>query len=158
MKRVTVVLALGLVILTVPQTKLGIARDAVAEFTSAADGKAEAAKFQSVWRFESWIQGGKNIAKEAREKVTVKFDKDTFTLREAGRFVAAGTWKLGSGKKPKEITLVYTEGDLNGTTLLAIYRWDDEDLVICQGEPRPGKFESDSKNKNSLMRLSKLKK
>ncbi len=59
MKRVTLFLALGLLILTVPQTKLGIAHDAVADCTSAADGKAEAAKFQGVWRFDSFVTGGK---------------------------------------------------------------------------------------------------
>ena len=158
MKRVTLVLALGLLILTLPQTKLGIAYDAVSDCTSAADGKAEAAKFQGRWRFDSLVRGGKNTAKEIREKMTVKFDEDTFTLKEDGRFVGAGTWKLDVDKTPKQITLVYTEEDLNGTTLYAIYRWDDEDLVLCHGYTRPGKFESDAKNKNSLMRFSKVKK
>jgi len=158
MQRVTLVLALALVILTVPQTKVGIAYDAVADGTSDADGKAETAKFQGVWRFDSFVTAGKNMAKEAREKITVKFDEDSFTLRHDGRFTASGTWKLGASKKPKEITLTYTEGDLSGTTLYAIYRWDDDDLVICHGEPRPGKFESDSNHKNALIRLSKLKK
>ena len=55
MKCVTLVLALGLLIFTVPPTKVGIVYDAVANCTSAADGKAEAAKFQGVWRFDSYV-------------------------------------------------------------------------------------------------------
>jgi uncharacterized protein (TIGR03067 family) len=131
---------------------------AVSASTLAADDKTESAKFQGTWRFDSFVARGKNIAKESREKMTVKFDEDRFTLRNDGTFAAAGTWKLDAGKKPMEITLVYTEGDNNGNTLSCIYRWDDEDLVMCEGNPRPNKFESDSTNKNSLYRLSKLKK
>lgn len=41
--------------------------------------------------------------------MTVKFDEDRFTLRHDGSFTAAGTWKLDAGKKPREITLVYTK-------------------------------------------------
>ncbi len=69
-----------------------------------------------------------------------------------------GTWKLDAAKKPMEITWVYTEGNLTGGTFHGIYRWDDDDLVICHGDPRPGKFESNSKNNNRLIRYSKLKK
>ena len=126
--------------------------------TLAADDKAEAAKYQGVWRFDSVVNGGKNKAKESSEKMTIKFDEDRFTMRKGTAFAGGGTWKLDTGKKPLEIALVYTEGDYVGTSLTCIYRWNDEDLVICQGDPRPTKFESDSKNKNFLFRFSKIKK
>lgn len=157
-KRVTLVLAFGLLILTVSLTRAAIVYDAVAHCTSTADGKAEAAKYQGVWRFDSFIDRGKIVAKEDREKLTVKFEEDRFTARKDGAFTDGGTWKLGAAKKPMEITLVYTEGNATGITFYGIYRWDDDDLVACYGSERPTKFESDSKNNNRLVRLSKLKK
>ena len=84
MKRVTLVLALGLLIFTVPQTKVGIVYDAVANCTSAADGKAEAAKFQGRLAFRFTCQGWQEHGQEIREKMTVKFDEDRFTSRNDG--------------------------------------------------------------------------
>jgi hypothetical protein len=64
---------------------------AVSDFSSAADSKTEAAKFQGVWRFESTVHAGKSTAKDAREKMTIKFDEDRFTIRKDGSFAGADT-------------------------------------------------------------------
>ena len=158
MKCVTLVLALGLLIFTVPPTKVGIVYDAVANCTSTADGKAEAAKFHGVWRFDSYVIAGKKMDKKEREKTTIKFEEGRFTQRKDKVFDGAGTWKVDATKSPMDFTMTYKEGEATGVTLIGIYQWDDDDLVVCLGNPRPGKFESDSKNNNTLVRLSKVKK
>lgn len=131
---------------------------AMSASTLAADNKAEAKKFQGEWRIISFVQGGENKAKGSSEKGTIKFDKDRFTIKNDGTFLNAGTWKIDASKEPMEFSYVYTEGAKPGSKEVGIYRWDDEDLVICLGDPRPTEFPSDANNKNTLIRLVKNKK
>ena len=106
MKYLTLIMAFGVPILTVLDTRVGIACAAPGDSTSDADGKAEAAKYQGVWRSDSYVQNGKPQAKKDRGKMTVKFDEDRFTLRHDGSF--HGCRHLETGRRQE------AEGDYTG--------------------------------------------
>jgi uncharacterized protein (TIGR03067 family) len=58
---------------------------------------------------------------------------------------AKGTFVLDPQKKPGTITITGTDGDLQGRTVLGIYRIEENSLSLCNGDERPKDFKGAGK-------------
>jgi len=75
---------------------------------------------------EKWVFKGKEVIVYHEDKVR-----------------AQGTFVLDPEKKPKTITITGTDGDLQGKTVLGIYRIEKNTLTLCNdvnGDERPKEF------------------
>ena len=113
---------------------LFIAVAPVAEPLKPADPKADVKPFQGVWLISSVVTyQGKVIPDDAKWV----FEGDQYTTK-IGTEVQEGTVKVDPAKNPKWIDLSVTSGNFKGNTYRGIYKFVDDELVLCFPPGPPG--------------------
>lgn len=67
-------------------------------------------------------------------------------VQREGKTIVQGSTKIDPTKKPKQSEATYTEGELKGKTVLAIYEIDGDNMKACaalSGKDRPTEFISE---------------
>jgi RNA polymerase sigma factor (sigma-70 family) len=142
--------------LTVVASGVGVAAvlpAAVAFAEDTAKTMAELKKLKGTWVEIASEQAGEK--KQAVEEHQIKFDGESFELIGFGEVAMKGTLKVDASKTPMEIDLKFEQGKVDGTTALAIYTWDGENLKLCavhagSGE-RPTNFTTKAGDHRMLM-------
>src|SRR5712671_7550634 len=74
------------------------------------------------WRITSYEMDGEKTAAEQLEKRRCIYRADgTIIVQRGGKTVTQGTTKIDPTKKPKQSEATFTEGELQGKRVLAIY-------------------------------------
>ena len=106
----------------------------------------DAEKLAGTWVCVSGINNGKALSAETVKKLRLTMTKDGSYKTERDKEVLFdSTYKIDSGKKPKHIDLIGTEGDNKGKAAQGIYSVEGDTLQICYtmpGQKRPAEFES----------------
>jgi uncharacterized protein (TIGR03067 family) len=119
--------------------------------TAGGDAKEEAIKkdrkqIAGTWRVISYEKDGKKTPAEQLEKTRTIYSADgKFMVQREGKTVVAGSTEIDPTKKPKQSEATYTEGELKGKTVLAIYEIDGDSMRGCYalpGKERPTEFSS----------------
>lgn len=98
------------------------------------------------WRVVSFERDGKKLPPEALEKLRSIYTPDgKAKVLSDGKTIVEVTLKLDPAKTPKQSDSYYSEGELKGKTVFAIYEISGDDLKVCYsfpGKPRPTEFSS----------------
>jgi uncharacterized protein (TIGR03067 family) len=99
-----------------------------------------------IWECVSATNDGKPLAEETVKKLRLTVTGEGVYKTELGdQVLFDSTCKIDPAKKPKEIDMIGTEGQLKGKAALGIYSLDGDRLTICYtmpGKERPKSFES----------------
>jgi uncharacterized protein (TIGR03067 family) len=134
-RRVTLSVSIGLIVCG------GIA----ARADDKADVEKELKRFQGTWTIESSEAGGQKAPADQLKDMTVTFDGDKHTVKNASEVIQVGRQKIDPTKSPKTIDVTMTEGPSKGTVMLGIYKFDGDTLTVCfdmEGKKRPTEFKS----------------
>jgi uncharacterized protein (TIGR03067 family) len=121
--------------------------------------KKDQEKFNGSWKAVSVEYDGKEIPKDAVDKVSLTVKGEEYTFRRGGD-VIKGTHKLDASKTPKTIDAVRTEGPDKGKLLLGIYELTDDTYKVCFAPPggdRPTEFVSKPGSKYRLIVMKREK-
>jgi uncharacterized protein (TIGR03067 family) len=117
----------------------------------AAGGDDEAIKkdrkqMEGTWRVITFEMDGEKAQAEQLEKRRSIYRADgTIIVQREGKTVTQGTTKIDPTKKPKQSEATFTEGELQGKRVLAIYEIDGDHMKACYalpGQDRPTEFSS----------------
>ena len=105
---------------------------------------------------------GKPASKELMKlKMLLVVEKDRFRVLTDDEVLSGGTLKLDSGKKPRALDAMLTEGPVKGVVQKAIYeiKGDTMTAVFAKpGAPRPTEFKTKEGTEQTLVRYERLKK
>jgi uncharacterized protein (TIGR03067 family) len=94
------------------------------------------------WRLVSFMTGGKEVAAEKIETITLTIEGDRY-LVDFGKQKMTLTFKIDPAKKPKAIDLINTKDDKK-TITEGIYEISGDTLKVCRGteagQKRPTEF------------------
>jgi uncharacterized protein (TIGR03067 family) len=126
-----------------------------AEPPKAPEAKDELKKFQGVWVISVAEQDGRKGTTDDGKWV---FESDKSTLK-VGTQVEEAIAKLGPTKDPKWIDLEVTSGRNKGATYHGIYKFVDDELLLCFPKDtkadRPSEFSGNAGNGQALTILKK---
>jgi uncharacterized protein (TIGR03067 family) len=116
---------------------LGLAVTAMARQSAEPKAKSDPELVQGKWVIIGLDSGGKAERLDNYKGSTFAFEKDKAILKEAGHEPIEFNFSLDASKSPKTFDLV-----LKGNTLRGIYKFDNDNLVLCIsiGGPRPTEF------------------
>jgi uncharacterized protein (TIGR03067 family) len=110
------------------------------------DKDDDAKKLVGAWVCDSATNNGKALPAQTVKQLRLTITKDGGYKTERDKEVLFdSTYKIDSGKKPKHIDLIGTEGENKGKAAQGIYAIEDDTLRICYtmpGQKRPTQFES----------------
>jgi len=130
------------------------------------DSKDEALKkdrklYEGKWRVVSLeINGNKGGDEDSRKITIVNGPDDTWVLRLEDRILAKGTHTLDPTKRPKEIDVLPSEGELPLEVHPGIYEIEADTRKLClapNGKPRPTAFESTAGSEHVLITFQREK-
>jgi uncharacterized protein (TIGR03067 family) len=111
-------------------------------------------KLAGVWNCTSATNDGKALPAEIVRELRLTLTNEGGYKTERGKQVLFdSTYTLDVNKKPKQIDMIGTEGELRGKAALGIYKFDGDALTICYTMPggdRPTEFESKPGSKATL--------
>ncbi|HMF10699.1 MAG TPA: TIGR03067 domain-containing protein [Gemmataceae bacterium] len=129
-----------------------------ADETKKDDKDKDGKKLEGTWIVVSMEHGGKKAPDEAAKGVTLIFAADGKVSVKTPDKEIKGSYKLGAGKKAKEITLEATAEK----TLYGIYKIDGDSLTICavdtSADERPTEFATKDGSEARLVVLKREKK
>jgi uncharacterized protein (TIGR03067 family) len=124
-----------------------------------AETKKEMTKFEGTWRGVGGEEVGRVFTREEanEEQEEFIFKGDLLTVRKDGQVAEEFKISVDPSKKPKEMDLQFTKGDLQGKKCLAIYTFEGDQLKICtetklrpsRGGPRPNVFSTQKNQEES---------
>jgi uncharacterized protein (TIGR03067 family) len=129
--------------------------------------KKDLAALKGSWEIIGKEYMGKKATREEVAKLkgdmVVKDNTVTQWADDAGKtmVVSVATWKLDPKANPKALDLTYTEGELKGETVLAIYEVKGDTLRVCyamMNEKRPTEFAGNADGKAFLLIYKRVKK
>jgi uncharacterized protein (TIGR03067 family) len=107
------------------------------------DGKKDLDLVKGKWTIVSVIEDGKTNEEESGGTITFAEDKMVLQVRDGEH---TGTFKLDTGKKPKQIDVTPLDGPEKGKVMEGIYELTKDGLKICiadhAGTIRPTAFAS----------------
>jgi uncharacterized protein (TIGR03067 family) len=132
-------------------------------------GKKDLQLLQGTWAIAGKEFMGKEATKDEVAKLTgeivIKDGKWTLRSDDTGtgkkEIVWEATLKLDPNAKPKALDLIYTSGELKGTTDKVIYEITGDTLKVCyplEGTERPTEFAGKADGKALLMIYKRVKK
>jgi uncharacterized protein (TIGR03067 family) len=111
---------------------------------TAGDATDDLKAFQGTWDLVSFEREGKEVKPQNDTKAIITGHKTI--IKVGDKVIAAGTFKLDPGKKPKAVDLTYTAGPDKGKTFKGIYQFDGDQVKFCRpGSPdddRPTEFKT----------------
>lgn len=122
------------------------------------EAKKAPKEVQGAWVAVKGELGGKPLPEAFFKVINLTIDGETYIVQAESP--DKGDLKFGEVDSLKSMDIIGKEGPNKGKTFLAIYKIQDENLVIVydmEGKTRPTKFET-VKGKNQLMLTYKKKK
>lgn len=114
---------------------LAIGAPALAEDTEAKKpedvNRADMAKLNGVWTIAKAEAGGQELPKEFFAAIVLTIEEEKYTVDGIPEGKETGVTKIDAAKQLKEMTIEAKEGRQAGKTTKAIYKFDDEKLVVC---------------------------
>jgi len=127
------IMSLAAVLLLISFAGLATAADTLGD-----DAKAELKKFQGTWVLISGEVDGKKVADEHAKQSKITWDGHKISLvtpHQSEETILAMVTKMDLTKNPKEIHWVPSNGPSAGTTMIAIYEFDDGDQYKISFDP-----------------------
>jgi uncharacterized protein (TIGR03067 family) len=124
--------------------------------------KKDKENLQGTWNAVSGESRGKE--EPHSKNFSLGFNGDEFSLKERGKVVVKGTFKVDSSKNPRIIDMKIEEGpgDSEGEMARGIYKLEGHELTWCVDEPgsgnRPKAFATKEGIETMLLRLTREKK
>ena len=97
------------------------------------------------WSCLSATVDGKPLGKETTDSLRLTLTQNRYKTEMGSEVLFESTYTIDATKRPKQIEMVGTEGDLAGREAQGIYSVEGDVLRICYvmpGLPRPEGFES----------------
>ena len=132
---------------------------AAAASALAAELTDEQKKLQGSWRPTDARLGDIKIDEETLAKSTVLYEGDRFTIT-IGDSVQQGTFAIDPKQSPKTLDLFYTSGPNNGSTTVAVYEVDGDNLTVCyslNSNNRPTELKSEGDQTRLLVKFERKK-
>jgi uncharacterized protein (TIGR03067 family) len=121
-------------------------------------------KIQGAWRGIELEIKGDSLPPPSARSMRVRFDKDTFTIEQAGKLTVLGRYSIDPASKPKtiDLTIIETVQAVNkGALVLGIYELKKDQLKLCttkaNGQDRPKKLSTKRGTPHSLFTFQKEK-
>jgi uncharacterized protein (TIGR03067 family) len=134
---------------------------------AADDAKDEAVRkdlksLTGTWKVAARESNGEKTPADALKGMFVKVANDgTATVTKEGKEIRKVKWiNLDPTQKTKTVDVEVVEGDDKGKTLLAIYRIDGDQFILCiasAGKERPTTFSTETESGHSLITYSRMK-
>ena len=108
------------------------------------DKDTEAKKMEGTWQLKDAELAGQKLPAESVKAFRLTLTGGKYTLK-SNEQPDAGTYKLDTGKKPRQMTITGTEGPNKERTFLAIYELTGDTLKICydlSGQAHPEEFKT----------------
>jgi len=125
----------------------------------AAELTDEQKKLQGAWRPVDARLGDIKIDEETLQKITFAYMEDRFTLT-VGEETQQGTYAIDPKPSPKTLDLFYTSGPNNGSTTVAVYEVDGDNLTVCyslNSNNRPTELKSEGDQTRLLVKFERKK-
>jgi uncharacterized protein (TIGR03067 family) len=109
---------------------------------------------QGTWTCVSAIVDGKPLPPATVQLLRLTLTADRYKTEKGSDVLFDSTYRINTLKKPHEIEMVGTEGDLAGKEAQGIFAFDGDRLHMCYtmpGNPRPTAFESEPGSKAYLV-------
>jgi uncharacterized protein (TIGR03067 family) len=138
---------------------LAVVALAAAASTFAAELTDEQKKLQGSWRPTDARLGDIKIDEETLQKITFAYMDDRFTLT-VGEETQQGTFAIDPKPSPKTLDLFYTSGPNNGSTTVAVYEVDGDNLTVCyslNSNNRPTELKSEGDQTRLLVKFERKK-
>jgi uncharacterized protein (TIGR03067 family) len=127
---------------------------------AAATPEEEQKRFQGAWQLSAVEQNGINLTKDVLAEAKWVFEAEESTL-EFRTNVRKSKLKLDPSTNPQHIDLVVTAGPDKGNTYRGIYKFVDDELILClpvhTKVERPKGFSGNAGPQQALYVLKKKK-
>jgi len=117
---------------------------AASVFLCVASGSAPES-LEGQWNCVSATVNGKPLSDSTVSRLRLTLTKEHYKTEKGSEVLFDSTYSTDSKTNPKQITMIGTEGDLEGKEAQGIYALEGETLRICYtmpGHARPKAFES----------------
>lgn len=111
-------------------------------------------KLHGTWTCTSATVDGNELPEETAALLRLTLTQDRYKTEKGSDVLFDSTYRLDASQKPKQISMIGTEGDLKGKEALGIYSIEGDVLKICYtmpGDARPERFESAAGSKAYLV-------
>lgn len=119
---------------------------------------------QGSWQLIKQTRNGQEQPESVTRRIKREVKQNTFTVTvalEEGERTVKSEFKLDATKTPREIDVKFTEGELEGQELKAIYEFEGDTFRTCYGEPgskRPEKFDASEGTNQTISVWKKIDK
>ena len=133
-------------------------------FNMATAGDPDQKDLQGTWTVLKVIENGKPEPESQTSKFKMIFKDNTFAIEQEGKDFVKGTFKLDSGKTPKEIDFKIEKApnmEGVGKTATGIYKIEGDMLIWCATKPgegnRPTALTAEAGSGRMMITLKKAK-
>ena len=109
------------------------------------DASKDADKLAGSWKCLSATVNGKPLPPDVVSKLQLNLTTNRYQTKKGDQVLFDSVYSLDASKKPREINIIGTEGDLAGKTAQGVYVIEADSLTLCYtmpGKERPKTFES----------------
>jgi uncharacterized protein (TIGR03067 family) len=113
--------------------------------TATSGGNKDAEKLTGNWKCVSATVNGKALPADTVGQLQLDLTTSRYQTKKGEQVLFDSEYSLDSSRKPKEINIIGTEGDLAGKAALGIYELSGDSLTLCYtmpGKERPKTFQS----------------
>jgi len=113
--------------------------------TGTSRGSKDAEKLTGNWNCVSATVDGKALPADVVGQLQLSLTNSRYQTKKGDQVLFDSAYSLGASKRPKEINIIGTEGDLAGKPAQGIYEIDGDALTLCYtmpGKERPKQFQS----------------
>ncbi len=110
------------------------------------------------WKIVEAELGGRKLPASEFDKIVLELDENSYQVND-GKVIATGIVHLVPGSDPSAMNIVVLFGPNQGTTFQCIYRFEEEDLVMCYnlgGGDLPTSFETFDNGLLYLVRYKRI--
>jgi uncharacterized protein (TIGR03067 family) len=119
-------------------------------------GSSDLARFQGQWVVTFYEEAGVSLSRDITKDWQFTISGDSMKSTYTDGSMMSGRIRLDTSKSPREVDLIWKEGDSAEKPVLGIYEFEGDKLKICIGskpESRPSRFASNRATGTGMMIL-----